>query len=386
METLKSACGQLMMNPETKAKLRHVQKILVPLATFFVMAYGSWAYGHLFCYKVVHQHLNMHKSITIGLMVTEAILFCYSIFLWSSIVYLVGPGYQPTVLPYGQITTVDTNNILENPYYDPKNQHNRPIQSEAPLSTHPSSQLPNSVYCSKPPEMYVCDENGYPPWCTMCQSIKQPRTHHSTHLNKCIWKFDHYCLWIGQVIGGANYKLFLQFTLTLVLLSTLISVSIIAVYFPNINSTQHRVLHRNKLIEANVIVIFILSTVGGILCFMLLTEHFWFIARNQTSIEVIQRKNSSRSTYREYIAVFLPEQGERRVIEAPYNIFQRRYWTRTSIIKNFKQQVGLSPWQWVLPTTGKYQELDFKLGENYCSFVAANLANTTKIYVEGDHL
>jgi len=33
--------------------------------------------------------------------------------------------------------------------------------------------------------------------------------------NKCVYKFDHYCVWIGNCVGGLNRRYFLALLLSL---------------------------------------------------------------------------------------------------------------------------------------------------------------------------
>ncbi|KAH3899477.1 uncharacterized protein SCODWIG_01008 [Saccharomycodes ludwigii] len=215
---------------------------------------------------------------------------------------------------------------------------------------------------SKPPQIYPCDEQGFPLWCTMCQSIKQPRTHHSSHLNRCIWKFDHYCLWIGQVIGGANYKVFIQYAFSIVIFLSIMFFSIVSLYLPHYNNNKLN----EKYIKGNIITVIIIT--GPFLTFsvMLFLQHCYYTIMNITSIESIQRKSLQQN--REFISVLL-ENNKRYVVECPYSIQKRNYWRRGSILYNIKQQIGPHWYLWFFPTANHEEDQDYKLGEYYLSWI-----------------
>lgn len=61
------------------------------------------------------------------------------------------------------------------------------------------------------PPVFLCDEQGFPFWCSHCQCIKQNRLFHSGDLQFCVDKFDHYCIWVGNAIGRKNYLYFFRF-------------------------------------------------------------------------------------------------------------------------------------------------------------------------------
>ena len=44
-------------------------------------------------------------------------------------------------------------------------------------------------------DVFVCDMDGKPKWCTSCANWKPDRAHHSRDCGRCIRKMDHFCPW-----------------------------------------------------------------------------------------------------------------------------------------------------------------------------------------------
>jgi palmitoyltransferase len=83
-------------------------------------------------------------------------------------------------------------------------------------------------------DVFVCDMDGKPKWCTHCANWKPDRAHHSSDCGRCIRKMDHFCPWyvlspldllvpvswepltcfyrVGGAVGENNFKFFIQFT------------------------------------------------------------------------------------------------------------------------------------------------------------------------------
>jgi palmitoyltransferase len=73
-------------------------------------------------------------------------------------------------------------------------------------------------------DIFVCEPGGHPRWCRFCEHIKPDRAHHSRDSGRCVYKMgknsipdqavkfgDHFCPWVGGMIGFTRYKFFLQF-------------------------------------------------------------------------------------------------------------------------------------------------------------------------------
>jgi palmitoyltransferase len=60
-------------------------------------------------------------------------------------------------------------------------------------------------------DAFVCDSQGLPIWCSHCKNWKRDRTHHNQDVGRCTAKMDHFCPWVGGVVGERSYKFFIQF-------------------------------------------------------------------------------------------------------------------------------------------------------------------------------
>ena len=44
-------------------------------------------------------------------------------------------------------------------------------------------------------EIFVCEPDGKPRWCSTCCQWKTDRTHHCSEAGRCVRKMDHFCPW-----------------------------------------------------------------------------------------------------------------------------------------------------------------------------------------------
>ncbi|KAF3129342.1 palmitoyltransferase pfa5 [Orbilia oligospora] len=83
------------------------------------------------------------------------------------------------------------------------------------LSSRPAGQQPTAL---RQPltqvflrDIFLCDSNGEVRWCGRCGNYKPDRTHHCSEVGRCVENFDHFCPWVGGVVGLTSYKFFFQF-------------------------------------------------------------------------------------------------------------------------------------------------------------------------------
>ncbi|CAL9730992.1 hypothetical protein MOUN0_K08790 [Monosporozyma unispora] len=290
----------------------------VPATFLGLLIYGMWAYIHKFCVKQLYDRRRMHST-SIGLIITTGVLILIELMLWLQIV-VVGSGKQQEISPY---------------------------RLQKPLD-------PNNDTSVLPPILYQCDNQGYPIWCPECQSIKQFRTHHSSQRGHCVERFDHFCLWLGVIIGRENYPLFVKFISYISCHFIIIAVSVLCYI-----SHSYR--------DGNLLTIIVLAFLGLGFTLTLTVFHYYYICNNLTSIEMIQlqneKKNGPKSMYLCYKSFDHEDLQDyspcRYVVKIDYKDYVK-IWNRNSIYDNWKDIMGEVPLTWILPFY--FKQTHIKLG------------------------
>ncbi|EAA60739.1 hypothetical protein AN4697.2 [Aspergillus nidulans FGSC A4] len=60
-------------------------------------------------------------------------------------------------------------------------------------------------------DVFVCQPDGRPIYCSKCCHYKPDRTHHCREVDRCVRKMDHFCPWVGGVVSETSFKFFIQF-------------------------------------------------------------------------------------------------------------------------------------------------------------------------------
>ncbi|CAH2354129.1 palmitoyltransferase Pfa5p [[Candida] railenensis] len=224
-----------------------IPKIIVPFVTLLILVYLNFACFYSLAYQEIYIQHQAH-GVAISLWTLGCIFDILIVTYWI-LLYVKGPGRAPVIKGFN--------------LYDQEGTE--------------YSQLP---------KYFLGDENGYPYWCSNCQSIKLPRSFHSKDSGYCVMKFDHYCLWVGSSIGQDNYGYFLKFALYC-LSNFLISLIYLAVY-------TRSALVETTSINTNYIFIYILSGFFSIFLIALLGSNVWYIMNNMTTLDDLSRKQSVR--------------------------------------------------------------------------------------------
>lgn len=303
-------------------------RLLIPFLTVLLQCYGVWAFCHQFCYLQLYQRRNA-KGACIGLIIVVLSLTFLIWYIWA-LMLVLGPGRQPTIPPFKIIPDSEI----------------RTVSSESAVPD-------NSI---APPDIYPCDERGYPIWCSNCQSLKMSRTHHSTKVGYCVPRFDHYCVWIGTVLGRLNYKLFVQFTFYLDLVVLILMISI---------ATQMRQMKGSA--NGNVYAVFALACCALLMAGPLFLTHIYYMCYNRTSIEIIEVNNKAKAS-RKFFCIYNPCDGYRYVIQfCPGE--NQDFWNKGNILTNLKEFLGPNYLSWFIPSILTHKQSYGKSSANYYDLI-----------------
>ena len=230
-------------------------------------------------------------------------------------------------------------------------------------------------------DVFVCDARGLPLWCPHCNAWKPDRAHHSQDLGRCTTKMDHFCPWVGGVVGERSWKFFLQFN-TFAFVMCAYTVGVFAYFVAESSSAAAAPQRQADPITR--IMWFISLGLGGFFGLFtggMLVNGWWITARNVTTIE-----NIDQSTRTLLLAVLLPPELQRQPLSAlplhpricrgtityplhlpidrpplpaaPPRVFAvletlpgMNIWDLGSKRANLAAVLGRSPYDWLLPVT-----------------------------------
>ncbi|ESU14361.1 palmitoyltransferase PFA5 [Fusarium graminearum PH-1] len=77
----------------------------------------------------------------------------------------------------------------------------------SPADTNPDSPGLEAFYSK---DVFICESDGLPKWCSECRSWKPDRAHHSSEYGRCVYKMDHVCPWMGGIISETSLRFVFQ--------------------------------------------------------------------------------------------------------------------------------------------------------------------------------
>jgi palmitoyltransferase len=74
--------------------------------------------------------------------------------------------------------------------------------------THKHIHSPDIPFWQR--DIFVCNPDGRPAFCSSCLTHKPDRTHHCSEVDRCVLKMDHFCPWVGGIVSETSFKFFIQ--------------------------------------------------------------------------------------------------------------------------------------------------------------------------------
>lgn len=122
--------------------------------------------------------------------------------------------------------------------------------------------------------------------CKRCQSGKPARAHHCRICDRCVFRMDHHCPWVGNCVGYGNQKYFLLFLFYIGVLSAytlaLLSLAGIQWYY---NGSRH-----DPIAVAGCAILTVLSLFFAIFVTSFISEQLESLRTNTTLVETYQFK------------------------------------------------------------------------------------------------
>jgi hypothetical protein len=277
------------------------QKVHDAICIFFVfgtVVFGQWLYAAYFFTPLVYGGLSGLHLASVPEMIWMAV-FIY-LGLVSVVSYICCVATDPGVVPFeftfdGMAEDADA---APAPGHHLLGPHRPTISEAAQRATR------------------VCDT---------CQLFKPARTHHCSHCNRCVLKYDHHCPWMGNCIGYHNYKFYLQFIVSTWFLVWIMNLTLFspaaqgASYLMGADVTppagcHHKMRYADYVneqrnlpprdflsrriapfprdLEAGVcglwmLPLFVLSILGQFWLGFLANRHQWLVRHNMTTVEMI---------------------------------------------------------------------------------------------------
>ncbi|KAI0012055.1 palmitoyltransferase PFA5 [Xylariaceae sp. FL0662B] len=128
-------------------------------------------------------------------------------------------------------------------------------------------------------DVFVCENDGRPRWCSECCNWKPDRVHHSTEINRCVFRMDHYCPWVGGMIGENSFKFFVQFTTY--------TTFYCAVVLAAAASSIQKQLGEGLPLDPHLLATIVLASFFGLFTFLMSVTSMRYIFLNMTNVDML---------------------------------------------------------------------------------------------------
>ncbi|XMA19115.1 hypothetical protein WAI453_011906 [Rhynchosporium graminicola] len=183
---------------------------IIPVILAGIVGYATYVLTVVLC---VHYLLIKHndRRAAIPILVIHFILFLLMAASFFRLLYIT--ILDPPLVPLGPSAIrsrsgKEAGSGIGGGEYN-SGQSSRGISSNVGAQEDPDSPGLELFYTK---DVFVCELDGKPKWCSHCANWKPDRAHHCSSNGRCVKKMDHFCPWVGGAVGENNMKFFIQFT------------------------------------------------------------------------------------------------------------------------------------------------------------------------------
>ncbi|KAF4336995.1 Palmitoyltransferase PFA5 [Fusarium beomiforme] len=190
--------------PDTATSSRSSTRWIARVLPFMILAIVAYATYDVVVYCGVQYFLQKTGKTAVGIV----LIVLYSIFLLLMVTtYIrcyvtikVNPGFVPWTPQKEAMEKERKQRASNGADVEPP--------AWAPRDTEPDSPGLEAFYSK---DIFICEMDGQPKWCSECANWKPDRAHHSSEYGHCVYKMDHVCPWMGGIISETSFNFFIQF-------------------------------------------------------------------------------------------------------------------------------------------------------------------------------
>ncbi|KAI2637658.1 zf-DHHC-domain-containing protein [Hypomontagnella submonticulosa] len=128
-------------------------------------------------------------------------------------------------------------------------------------------------------DVFICENDGRPKWCSECCNWKPDRVHHSSEIDRCVYRMDHYCPWVGGMIGENSFKFFVQFTTY--------TACYCALVLGATASSLRKTVNEGSPLDPHFIPALVLAAFFGLFTFLMTMTSMRYIFENMTNVDML---------------------------------------------------------------------------------------------------
>ncbi|PVH86213.1 zf-DHHC-domain-containing protein [Cadophora sp. DSE1049] len=190
---------------------------IIPVILAGVVGYATYVLVVILCINyLLVKHEN--KSAAVPILVIYFVLFLFMAASFLRLVYIT--TFYPPLVPLGPSAIHKRKTSSRNggekklrggiggSEYGSRDSSGDTSRNVASPQDDPDSPGLELFYTK---DVFVCELDGKPKWCSYCANWKPDRAHHCSTSGRCILKMDHFCPWVGGPVGENNMKFFIQF-------------------------------------------------------------------------------------------------------------------------------------------------------------------------------
>jgi len=132
-------------------------------------------------------------------------------------------------------------------------------------------------------DVFVCETDGRPRWCSTCCNWKIDRAHHCREIERCVKKMDHYCPWVGGIVAETSFKFFVQFNFYTAIFCIIVIVASVICFQSKVRDEAG--------VDSVLIGALAVAALFGLFTFTMTATSVRYIFINLTTIDYLKSKN-----------------------------------------------------------------------------------------------